>query len=170
MGSPTSLGGTGITTVSNEAQIRLVNYSRIFLDMSWNWLNDPEIRQLTMTPEFSREDQIRFFESLSDRDGYDIWGVTLGEEPIGAAGLKNQRDGVAEYWGYIGNREYWGRGHGKAMMSEIEAKARALGISGLHLKVATSNQRAISLYRRMGFKLASEVAESDAHVMQKEII
>ena len=162
-------GIAGITELS-ENKLDLVDYSRTFLDLSWEWLTDPEIRSLTMTPDFSREDQIRFFESLENRDGYDIWGVALGAEPIGAAGLKNQREGVAEYWGYIGKRELWGQGLGKSLVTEVESKARSLGFSALDLKVSTANQRAIALYCRMGFEPIPESMESEVVTMVKKIV
>ena len=42
-------------------QVAFVEYTEEFLDLSWEWLNDPEIKLLTMTPDFSREDQRAFF-------------------------------------------------------------------------------------------------------------
>jgi RimJ/RimL family protein N-acetyltransferase len=153
----------------NEPSLQLVEYTQEYLDWSWQWLNDPEIRDLTMTPVFSREDQRRFFDSIGSRGGYDIWGVAFRDEPVGAAGLKNQRDGIAEYWGYIGKRELWGRGLGRSMVAGVEAKALQLGFSTLDLQVSAANQRAISLYRRMGFQVAREPAAGEIVVMIKHL-
>ena len=156
--------------INTVSRLALVPYDRQFLDRSWDWLNDPEIRALTLTPEFTREEQIQFFESLTTRPGYKIWGVCLGSELIGAVGLKNQRAEIAEYWGYIGERKYWGRGLGQEMMSAAEDRARTLGFSALDLKVGATNLRAISLYERMGFVVESVLSNEQVLFMIKREI
>jgi len=129
--------------------------------MSWEWLNDPEIRDLTMTPVFTREDQLRFFEQLPRRTDYLIWSVVLdGTEVIGAAGLKNHRGDTAEYWGYIGKKQYWNNGLGKLIVIEVEKKAIELGFFWLDLKVSTDNPRAISLYQNTGFVIDPYMSSS----------
>jgi RimJ/RimL family protein N-acetyltransferase len=131
--------------------LSLVPYSLEYLDLSWHWLNDPEIRELTMTPAFTREQQRAFFESLACRTNYHVWGVALDGKPIGAAGLKNQRNELAEYWGYLGEKEYWGMGLGRELILLVEDKAMELGLSSLELKVSKKNLHAIRLYQSMGF-------------------
>lgn len=134
--------------------LMLVPYDKECLDLSWFWLNDPELRKLTIAPEFTREDQKKFFASLPGRTDYKAWGVALEcNEIIGAAGLKNYRSTVAEYWGYIGKKECWGKGLGQFMVAAVEAEAHKLGFTELDLKVGADNGRAISLYRRIGFSI-----------------
>jgi RimJ/RimL family protein N-acetyltransferase len=132
-------------------KISLGSYSVECLEKSWLWLNDSEVRNLTMTPEFSREDQLRFFESLSTRTDYLIWAVELDGAPIGAAGLKNHRKGIAEYWGYIGEKDLWGRGLGSSILTLVQDKAKEFKFSSLDLKVLKQNTRAVSLYTKCGF-------------------
>ncbi len=135
-------------------RISLQAYDRACLDKSWVWLSDPEISALTMTPAFTREDQTTFFEQLPLRANYHIWGVLLdGAELIGAAGLKNHRGTCAEYWGYIGEKQYWGKGLGLGLFEAVEQKANQLGFSDLDLKVSVTNPRAISLYKKVGFEI-----------------
>lgn len=134
-----------------SASVKLVPYDRDCLDRSWGWLSDPEIRALTMTPKFTRTDQLAFYDSLSTRPNYHIWGVSHGGRVVGAAGLKNVRAELAEYWGYIGERELWGRGLGRSLMRQVESKAKRLGFTRLDLKVSTTNPRAIALYLKMGY-------------------
>lgn len=132
--------------------IRLAPFTIDFLDRSWEWLRDPEIKALTMTPDFDRADQRRFFESLPDRSDYRVWGVTLADgRPIGAAGMKNIDGACAEYWGYIGEKACWGQGLGQHMLAAIEKKALAMEIKQLYLTVTRLNARAVSLYRRAGY-------------------
>ena len=138
--------------VSANRGLSLVPYDERCLEKSWDWLNDPETRELTMTPHFTREDQRRFFEQLPFRKDYQIWGVALGRvELIGAAGVKNHRGSIAEYWGYIGEKRYWGSGFGRSLIAAIEREARELGFNDLDLVVSAKNTRAIALYEKVGF-------------------
>lgn len=147
------------------SELSLVPYTLECLDKSWFWLNDPEIRELTMTPHFTKEQQQQFFQSLPSCSGYNVWGVALnGYGVIGAAGLKNQRGSMAEYWGYIGERQFWGKGLGRYLVAAVEQKARELGFSELDLKVSVSNDRAIALYVKTGFVV--DHAESNEVVLR----
>ena len=67
----------------------LVDFSIEFLEKSWEWLNDPVIKALTMTPDFTREDQENFFKNLPYKDDYWIRGITENNLPIGVMGLKH---------------------------------------------------------------------------------
>ena len=150
------------------ARIALVPFGREYLDHSWRWLNDPDTKRLTMTPDFTRQDQERFFARLP-RDDYRIWGIELDDgSPIGAAGLKNFRGATAEYWGYIGEPSERGKGHGKAMLELIEAEAARLGLRAVDLRVADFNRAAIALYRRAGFSESGR--EGDVLSMRKELV
>lgn len=163
---PTTVSGSTLIKAHRSedgvtATLRLVAYSELYLKESWKWLRDPEIKALTMTPDFDREGQRRFFDSLAERIDYRIWGVELpGFGPIGAAGLKHIDRNRAEYWGYIGEKTQWGLGLGKQMLSAIEERARALGIEQLYLNVAPDNFRAVSLYRRAGYVAGGGSAET----------
>ena len=131
--------------------INLVEYDRHFLEDSWRWLNDPETKRLTVTPTFSRADQERFFASLPRAD-YRIWGVALADETrIGAAGLKRIRPKIAEYWGYIGDPNFRGKGFGAQMLALVEHEARKMGLESLELTVSHENVIARHVYRRQGY-------------------
>ena len=127
-------------------------YSKEYLEKSWGWLNDPEIRLLTDTPVFSKEDQQRWFASLAERDDYIVWGVSVDGLKIGVVGLKNITSDQAEYFGYLGEKSYWGKGFGYQMLQFAEIYAREeLKVSSLILNVLNINSRAIELYTRYGF-------------------
>ena len=129
----------------------LVDYNMTFLHKSWEWLNDPEIKTLTMTPDFTREDQLAFYNSLPDRKNYWIRGLMENDCPVGAMGLKHINNRNAEYWGYIGEKEFWGKGIGTFMMQQAIKKATELGLDQLYLFVDEENQRAKQLYAGNGF-------------------
>lgn len=148
----------------------LVPYDQRFLELSWHWLNDPETRELTMTPIFTRADQRKFFESLPLRVGYKIWGVALGNQLIGAAGLKNFRGALAEYWGYIGEKRYWGLGLGAPLLQRVEEQARSFELRSLDLHVLRTNLRAIHAYKKSGFMIDELQSNSKTAYMIKDNI
>jgi RimJ/RimL family protein N-acetyltransferase len=129
-----------------------------FCELSWAWLNDPEIKQMTMTPSFTREDQLRWFAGLSTMTDYRIWGVSFEASPIGAVGLKKVTALGGEYWGYIGERRFWGLGLGRGMIEFVLGQARTLKLREVYLHVSQENLRAIALYKRCGFDLCREQA------------
>lgn len=136
--------------------IELVDYSRKFLDLSWKWLNDREIKKQISSPDFSHEQQIKWFKSLKDKKDYLIWGVLYNSNPIGACGLKNITGNDCEYWGYIGEKNYWGKGLGKQIINTLIIKAADKGFNSVWLQVNEDNNRAINLYKKVHFNVESK--------------
>lgn len=147
--------------------LRFVSFDDDFLEKSWHWLHDPEIKRLTMTPDFTREQQLRWFAQLQDKSDYRIWGLIYKDKPVGAVGLKYITSNEAEYWGYIGERSYWGCGLGKKMMRFAIEEASKMQIRELYLKVHCENSRAISLYTKAGF--ATEDKNGDVYTMRMRL-
>lgn len=131
--------------------LEYTEYDIHFLKLSAIWLADPEIKSMTNTPDFTPEKQIAFFNSLPERDDYKIWGVKYDKKPIGAVGLKNITAYEAEYWGYIGEKEYWGMGIGKSFMDFAATHAKQMGLTSLYLTVNVDNERACKLYVSKGY-------------------
>lgn len=126
-----------------------------FLDYSWMWLNDLEIKRLTNTPDFTKESQLNWFNSLQHKSDYLILGVKIDEVPVGVCGLKNINNDDGEYWGYIGEKTYWGKGIGFQMMKKIEEIAMSKGLNSIWLQVLEKNERAIRLYKSLSYKIVS---------------
>ena len=53
-------------------------------------------------------------------------------------------------------REFWGLGIGTAMLSELIGCAHSMGVRQLELEVVEGNERAMALYRKMGFSVMAE--------------
>ena len=134
--------------------IKFEIYSENYLMYSWKWLNDPEIKFLTVTGDFTQDDQIKWFETLKDKSDYKIWGVSYNAIPIGVFGIKNI-DWIAkkgEYWGYIGEKEFHGKGLGSEILQKtVEKSVNELFLEKLYLKVLRENIVAINLYKKFGF-------------------
>ncbi len=148
-------------------ELQLVEYDHNFLDKSWDWLNDQELKHLTMTPDFTKRQQEDFYKNLSSRKDYFIYGISFKEVAIGACGLKNLIDDKAELWLYIGNKEYWGRGLGKKVMALLENDALEKGIKKLYLKVLKENKVAINLYKKLNYV---DIEEYDEYIVMEKIL
>jgi RimJ/RimL family protein N-acetyltransferase len=136
--------------------VQFVKFEEKFLELSWKWLNNKEIRELINVKQISKKEQIEWFNLLPKKNDYLIYGITYNNVPVGVTGLKNITENNAEYWGYIGEKEYWGKGIGKAMMHFAIENAQKLQLESIYLKVLKSNQRAIYLYKSLNFKITSE--------------
>ncbi len=134
-----------------NCKISLCEFDSIFLEKSWDWLNDPYINYYSATGLITKGGQLEWFNSLKTRSNYMIWGVKYQDEPIGACRLKNIKDGQAEYWGYIGEKQLHGQGIGYDMLTSVLIKAEGIYLSKIVLKVLFENQRAIHLYKKCLF-------------------
>lgn len=146
--------------------VKLVFFSEKFLNLSWVWLNDDEINELTNTPKISKQAQLDWFTTLPEKIDYKIWGIEVNGEPIGACGLKNITAQNCEYWGYIGEKAYWGQGIGEIVLLSLIKKAKEYGLKTIWLKVLKTNIRAIKLYEKCGFH---EIGNFDERQKKMEI-
>jgi ribosomal protein S18 acetylase RimI-like enzyme len=85
------------------------------------------------------------------------WLIQDGDSPVGyivlCFGYSLEwlgRDAFVDEF-YL-HREYRGRGWGRATMAFIEDAARLAGIRTLHLEVVRRNEKALDLYRKLGFR------------------
>ena len=86
-----------MTTDCRPGRLTFSRFDERFLEKSWQWLRDPEVKRLTMTPDFTRDQQLSWFRGLPAKKDYLIWGLLCDEIPIGAMGLKNVTETEAEY-------------------------------------------------------------------------
>ncbi|MEN6471857.1 MAG: GNAT family N-acetyltransferase [Clostridiaceae bacterium] len=142
--------------------IEFVVYDKRYLECSNEWLQDPEIKSMTMTPEFSAQTQRIWFDGLPMRTDYRIWGVACDGEPVGAVGIKhiNVEKKMGEYFGYIGEKELWGKGIGRQMVGFAKEQAKKLDLHVLCLLVSPNNVRAMSLYEKSGFSIVEKISEA----------
>ncbi len=61
----------------------------------------------------------------------------------------------------IGNKSYWGKGIGyEATKLIVEYAFNQLGLQVIYLTTSKYNQRAIKLYKKIGFKLIKTIANN----------
>lgn len=138
---------------------RRVPYDETYLDASYEWLHDPEMARLTMSRAMTREQQRAWYEGLSGRKDYAIWGIEHDGRPVGVMGLKHldRDDGGAEYFMYLGDTSAWGKGIARWATAEILAEGRARGLTYVYGLIGTHNERSLAVHTRLGFRVEAEV-------------
>ncbi len=132
---------------------KFTKFNRKYLDLSWNWINDPELRDMISSKTITREEQLIWFNSIRKLSNYLIWGIETDGNPIGVCGLKNISKVDAEYWGYIGEKDYWGKGIGSVILEFLTAYACNKNLKSIYLYVTNTNGRAKKLYEKHGFSV-----------------
>ncbi|MCB0806729.1 MAG: GNAT family N-acetyltransferase [Bacteroidales bacterium] len=144
--------------------VEFVTFDQSYLEKSWEWLNDPEIKKLTNTPDFTKDQQLKWFKKLPELSDYLIRGIEIDHCKAGVCGLKNITETDAEYWGYIGVKSLWGKGYGKIILQRLLNTARELNLKSVWLQVEKENIRAMRLYERSRFK--AEDTEGSLQIMR----
>ncbi|WP_330461311.1 GNAT family N-acetyltransferase [Streptomyces sp. NBC_00820] len=127
------------------------------------WRNDPEVVRWAAAGDpcfgpVSAEALGRGFETmlrLSPRESAVFTVETLTDgRVIGMADYRDldAHDGVATLGVTIGEREFWGRGHGTdALRTLVDHLFGAYGLGRLELDTWSGNERAVRAFTRMGF-------------------
>ncbi|SHI52937.1 Protein N-acetyltransferase, RimJ/RimL family [Dethiosulfatibacter aminovorans DSM 17477] len=127
------------------------------------WDNDPDLAYL-ITPNF-HEEPLKHVSSLMLQVSYErsgskeIYMIRCGDRTIGSASIDMNPEHLAgkdEPTGWlgivIGEKEYHGKGAGKAAMEFLENRARELGATRMELGVFAFNEKAIGFYEKLGYK------------------
>ena len=146
--------------------LKLVYFDKTFLEHSFRWLNDPFIQCSIDSEPVSKEKQQNWFNTLQTRSDYKLWGLTCDDFPIGVVGLRHVTTEDAEFFCYVGEKEYWG-GCGRPIMKLAEEKAVSLGIKSIWLRVLYNNFRAKTLYDHIGYSEFSK--DGKFYFMRKKI-
>lgn len=114
------------------------------------------------TEAFSTPWQLDTFEGLLDRDGLELMVLAGGSERgDGSERAADEVLGYAVLWcvldqGELANiavrPELRGRGLGARLLDEVVAVSRRRGVAKLYLEVRDSNDGALRLYERFGFR------------------
>lgn len=146
--------------------VSLATFNEVFLEKSFKWLNDPEILSLIDGVPVTKEGQREWFNSLPQREDYRIWGLICNDTPIGVMGLRHITESEAEFFCYVGEKEFWG-GCGVPIIHLAEAESKSMGIKELWLRVLFDNPRAKKLYDNMGY--VEYYTDSKFYYMRKRI-
>ena len=128
------------------------------------WLNDLEITEnLTMyTSIINVEAEREFLTKLSKEHNYSIIDIETNEL-IGSCGFiaLDHLNQTAEAGIFIGNKNYWNKGYGtESFQLLLDYGFKALNLHNVMLMVYSFNERAIRIYKKLGFKIIGKRREA----------
>ncbi|MGA9533746.1 MAG: GNAT family protein [Anaerolineales bacterium] len=141
-------------------RVRLRHNEKSDLPRYVDWLNDPEMRAgISVFLPMSQVEEERWFEEMMKKDPIERpFAVDLREGDrwthVGSCGLFrfNHRSRSAELGIAIGAKERWGEGIGADTMGALMQHGfETLNLNRIFLRVFDFNERAIRLYRSLGF-------------------
>lgn len=110
---------------------------------------------LSDTDEMSIDDQRRLIEQYLQQERSAMVVVECDGQFVGMGNLVADRHPRLAHAAEIGIslvEEYWGYGIGSMLAEAMIDYARRHGIEAINLEVVSENERAIRLYRRLGFQ------------------
>ncbi|MBG9986401.1 GNAT family N-acetyltransferase [Facklamia sp. DSM 111018] len=140
-----------------------------------------DTKYLTFGPEGSFlnvKQERQLIEQYAQAERSILLVIEVDEQIIGIANLavldNDKQSHVAEV-GISIIKEYWGYGIGRIALESLIEFATSVGIMVLTLEVVIENQRAINLYKRLGFEIKGTLSKRlrsgqlyfDSYVMEK---
>ncbi|EEF88221.1 GNAT family N-acetyltransferase [Bacteroides cellulosilyticus] len=123
---------------------------------SVKWRNDPEVFKYTgntYNREITIQDELLWVKKvIQDEDGYRC-AILADNQYVGNIYLTNICNDSAVYHIFLGERSVWGKGVAKQASRLILRYAfDSLDLNLVELRVKMKNERAIELYKRIGFQ------------------
>lgn len=134
--------------------VRLRPVEQADLEVLRRWDEDPVIAAL-MGRRFENTSPTEWFNALRRVRSYRMWIIEREERPVGEVELAqvNHRTRSAEVRICVGDRSLWGQGIGTtAMIRALDEAFGPMALDEVYLRVFETNERAIALYRRLGFR------------------
>ena len=126
-------------------------------------LNTPEVAKFLVTIYPMTEHEVKEFlkEYQKEEDRKYIIAEYKGT-PVGHVGVSPSkgRNRHIAWLGIYVQKEWWGRGIGTALMEKAIEVAKAYGCKRLMLGAFEGNERALNLYRKMGFTTEATLTET----------
>lgn len=109
---------------------------------------------------FSVKDEEKFITQYSEDRGSIMIAVYRDDRLVGNASLscvmEKKKTQHRATFGMAILKSEWGQGLGKTILSELVTFAKQAGYEFLELEVAANNTAAVSLYKKLGFKVYGE--------------
>ena len=126
--------------------------------ISYQWRNDPEIWVYTefrpAQPGITMEKETEWLRLKLEKLNDKRFAICLKEtdQYIGNVQLIDLKDGEGEFHLFIGERQFWGKGIGKAATQLIlETAFSELNLESVFLFAHEDNAAGLSIYKKMGF-------------------
>ncbi len=123
------------------------------MSMSKAVLRAPTIEDHARIRVWQSDDELhRLAPVIGDTVPYKDYAIDIAGNLIGYCSIYNVTLEEAELGIVISDRDYWGKGYGAEIMNQLaEFCFNHLGVKRVHLRVLSSNVRAIKCYQKCGF-------------------
>ena len=143
MCQPSTLTGKLITLRTLEEKDATKEYA--------SWLNDPEVNKYLTTKSVTLSELRDYIREKNADENIVLFGIFWKDKHIGNVKLEDGLMGLL-----IGDKEYWGKGVGSEAVNLITNYAFSIGYKEVRLGVKKNHTKAISLYKKCGYKVDSE--------------
>lgn len=110
--------------------------------------------------DFTAEDEVEFIRGCSEGRNSIMISAFEGEELVGNASLfcvmDRRKTLHRASFGMAILRAHWGQGLGERILRGLISFAKEAGYEFLELEVAACNEAAVSLYKKLGFRIYGE--------------
>ncbi|BES66125.1 hypothetical protein SANA_25640 [Gottschalkiaceae bacterium SANA] len=134
--------------------------------------SDKEAKYYTGTPDGYTKNQIySYIQKISNTTSRYDFIISENDEIIGEVVLSDIEEKNCHYRICIFKKENFSKGIGyKATIKILEYAFDELNLESVDLEVFPFNERGISLYKKLGFRVENEIIDEDAQALYKKII
>ena len=150
---------TNTKRLLNALRVKIVPFERRHVESTFRFLQDPDLRAsfaMTESPDWNIH--VRYWQRKFLGDMGSTFAIETDGVHIGNCGIKVMPGSTeSEAWIYLSRTAQKRSGSGEAAFRRLMRFAfRNLGLSRLYLHVMLDNERALSLYRKIGFRPTAE--------------
>lgn len=155
-----------------EVSIRPLKIEDAYTSVKWR--NDPDVFKYTgniYDHEITLESELSWIKKvMQTKDEYRC-AILADSKYVGNIYLTNIHDGVATYHIFLGEKNVWGKGIAKqASLLILKYAFESLHLDVVELHVRIKNERAIELYKCVGFTEISRSEEWVHMIISKDSI
>lgn len=117
----------------------------------FQWKNDPETIANSITKRgVTMEEHMNWLQKVTDNPNRQLFVFEVNGEPVGQ--LRLDIEGSMAEISYSLAAEHRGKGLGRVLLEQAEAKADELGIEELTAEVLSHNVASQKLFKKLGFE------------------
>ncbi|MGV8081466.1 MAG: GNAT family N-acetyltransferase [Syntrophales bacterium] len=136
-------------------RIRLTPFSETHIGRTFEWVREPDFQRLFLMRQAPTwVSHLDHFRRVLADESQRVYAIMEEDQHIGNGGIKNisLSDRSGEIWIYIGDHDDRGKGAGsRATELLMQEGFRNLGLRSVYVHVADFNERAVCMYRKLGF-------------------
>lgn len=136
--------------------IALIPLVKEDLEMVRDWRNSAEVSQYMYTePKITPEDQIKWFDNISNDPLCKFWIISYDGKPLGLASITEiSKVFDSCFWAfYLGDNSVRGAGIGsKVEYNVLKYVFEELGLNKLRCEVMVTNPTVIEMHQKFGFR------------------